>query len=169
MLDEQRIPIHYLAGTSAGALVGGLYAAGISPRRMVEIMRKLKWSSISSLNWRSFSFKAFDLGSTGLPLGLFDMDKLISYLDGVLGGPVTFNVSMAQEYIPLSQRVEAYRLEAWDGQAWKVIAHGTTIGHKKLDRFPDVTASKVRLSIDKSLAPPLIRSFGLYHTPALPS
>lgn len=91
VLDEQRIPIHYLAGTSAGALVGGLYAAGISPRRMVEIMRKLKWSSISSLNWRSFSFKAFDLGSAGLPLGLFDMDKLITYLDGVLGGPVTFD------------------------------------------------------------------------------
>jgi NTE family protein len=90
VLDEHRIPIHYLAGTSAGALVGGLYAAGVSPRRMVEIMRKIKWSSISSINWRSFSLKSLDLSAAGLPLGLLDMDKLITYLDSILGGPIRF-------------------------------------------------------------------------------
>lgn len=79
-----------------------------------------------------------------------------------LGEPITFNVSLIQEDIALSQRVEEYRLEAWDGQGWKQITEGTTIGHKKLDRFPDVTASKVKLTIAKSLAPPLIRAFGLY-------
>jgi len=79
--------------------------------------------------------------------------------------PITFNVSMVKEYIPLGQRVKKYSIEAWDGQAWNVIASGTTIGHKKLDRFPDVTAGKVRLTVHCSQAYPLIRSFGLYRAP----
>jgi alpha-L-fucosidase len=89
-------------------------------------------------------------------------DVMTGTLEVDLGGPVTFNVAMVQEYIPLSQRVEAYRLDAWDGAEWKPIARGTTVGHKKLDRFPEVTASRVRLTIEKALAPPLIRAFGLY-------
>ena len=82
-----------------------------------------------------------------------------------LGEPVTFNVSMVQEYIALGQRVKEYRIEAWDGQGWRQMAESTTIGHKKLDQFSDITASKVRLTIVKSQASPLIRAFGLYRAP----
>ncbi|MFQ6042943.1 MAG: alpha-L-fucosidase [Candidatus Poribacteria bacterium] len=97
-----------------------------------------------------------------------DADVTTASLEIHLDEPATFNVSMLQEYIALGQRVEEYRIEVWDGQDWKQIAEGTTIGHKKLDRFSDVTASKVRLSIVKSQANPLIRAFGLYHqTPIL--
>jgi len=89
-------------------------------------------------------------------------DAKTGMLEVDLGEPVTFNVSMVQEYIALGQRVEAYSIETWDGQEWKSIAEGTTIGHKKLDRFPDVTASKARLAIRQSQASPLIRTFGIY-------
>ncbi|MBI4558651.1 MAG: alpha-L-fucosidase, partial [Candidatus Hydrogenedentes bacterium] len=60
------------------------------------------------------------------------------------------------------QRVEEYALEVWDGSAWKSVSTGTTIGHKRLDRFSPVTADKVRLVIRKALACPCIRAFGLY-------
>jgi alpha-L-fucosidase len=93
--------------------------------------------------------------------------KTIGMLEVDLGRSVTFNVSMVKEYIPLGQRVEAYSIEAWDGVEWKVITTGTTIGHKKLDRFPDITASKVRLNIQQSQYTPQIRAFGLYKSPAL--
>jgi alpha-L-fucosidase len=96
-----------------------------------------------------------------------DEDVSTVSLEVNLGEPVTFNVSMIQEYIALGQRVEEYRIEAWDGQEWKQIAEGTTIGHKKLDRLPDVTATKVRLTIVKSQTPPLIRAFGLYRAPMM--
>jgi alpha-L-fucosidase len=79
-----------------------------------------------------------------------------------LGAPVTFNVSMVQEYIAEGQRVEAYQIDAWTNGEWQPVVTGTTIGHKKLERFPDVTASKVRLSVTQSLDTALIRSFGLY-------
>jgi len=84
------------------------------------------------------------------------------WLEIDLQRPTTFNVAMVQEHIAEGQRVERYRLEAWDGKDWKVIARGTTIGYKKLDRFNDVTAVKVRLVIESALASPLIRAFGLY-------
>lgn len=38
-LEENNIPIDYVAGTSIGAIVGGLYAAGYSPDEMEELFR----------------------------------------------------------------------------------------------------------------------------------
>jgi len=79
-----------------------------------------------------------------------------------LGEPTSFNVAMIQEPIALGQRVQAFTLEGWDGSQWKPIAKGTTIGYKRLLRFPDVSATKIRLTIAKSLACPAISNVGLY-------
>ncbi|NPV37558.1 MAG: patatin-like phospholipase family protein [Bacteroidales bacterium] len=38
-LEENNIPIDYVAGTSMGAIVAGLYAAGYTPQQMEEIMK----------------------------------------------------------------------------------------------------------------------------------
>lgn len=38
-LEENEVAIDYVGGTSMGAIVGGLYAAGYSPEEMVEIVR----------------------------------------------------------------------------------------------------------------------------------
>ncbi len=82
-----------------------------------------------------------------------------------LGSPKTFNCVMVQEFIPKGQRVEDFSVEAWDGSAFKPIAKGTTIGYKRLIRFADTTAAKVRLNILKSRAAPLINEFGLLLQP----
>jgi len=37
-LEEANIPIDYIAGTSMGAIIGGLYAAGYSPAEMEKIV-----------------------------------------------------------------------------------------------------------------------------------
>jgi alpha-L-fucosidase len=58
-----------------------------------------------------------------------------------------FNVAMLAEEIRNGQRVEAFALDAWDGAEWREIARGTTVGYKKLLRFPAVETSKVRLRI----------------------
>ncbi|MDD4109465.1 MAG: patatin-like phospholipase family protein, partial [Prolixibacteraceae bacterium] len=39
VLEENNIPIDYIAGTSIGAIVGGLYAAGFSPDEIEELFR----------------------------------------------------------------------------------------------------------------------------------
>ena len=79
-----------------------------------------------------------------------------------LGQPVTFGIACMQERIALGQRVESYRIEYLDGAEWKLAAKGTTIGHKKLDRFSPVTAQRVRLVIEKALACPTISNFAIH-------
>ncbi len=46
-LVEHQIPISCVSGTSSGALVGGLFAAGLSPDYMVEHVARLAWSNIA--------------------------------------------------------------------------------------------------------------------------
>ena len=86
-----------------------------------------------------------------------------SWLEVDLGKPTKINIARIQEAIALGQRVSAYRLQYLDGNNWKTIVEGTTIGRKKLDRFETFTARRVRLVIDKALASPVIQSFGLYY------
>jgi NTE family protein len=43
VLEENRIPVDYVAGTSMGAVIGGLYASGLSPARMDTIATDLDW------------------------------------------------------------------------------------------------------------------------------
>ncbi len=77
----------------------------------------------------------------------------------------TFDRLMLQENISVGQRIEAFRLEAWSGNTWKAVARGTTVGYKRLLRFPAVAARKVRLVIDSSRTSPTLSSFGLYESP----
>jgi len=78
------------------------------------------------------------------------------------GGPRTFNVAKVQENIQKGQRIESFALDAWDGKGWKEVARGTTIGWKRLLRFPTLTASKARLRILGSRLEPTVSEFGLY-------
>lgn len=43
-LEENGIPIDYVAGTSMGAIVGGLYAAGYTPEQMMELLESKSFS-----------------------------------------------------------------------------------------------------------------------------
>ncbi|MGD9874137.1 MAG: patatin-like phospholipase family protein [Kiritimatiellia bacterium] len=45
-LEEMRIPVDYIAGTSMGAIMGGLYASGMSPREMEQAFVRLDWWDI---------------------------------------------------------------------------------------------------------------------------
>jgi len=81
-----------------------------------------------------------------------------------LGAEQEFNVVRLEEMISLGQRVAEYKIEAWDDGAkdWKLLNHGYTIGYRKLDRFPKVKSSKVRLTILRARACPTIKSFGVH-------
>ena len=83
-----------------------------------------------------------------------------------LGGPKAFNVAMLGEIPSRGQRLEAFAFDVWDGRDWREIARGTTVGYKKLLRFPAVEATRVRLRVLKargSVFP--IDQFGLFLDP----
>lgn len=47
-IEELGIPIDYVAGTSMGSIVGGMYAMGYSPDEMQEIISNVDWSRLIS-------------------------------------------------------------------------------------------------------------------------
>ncbi|HEX8653216.1 MAG TPA: patatin-like phospholipase family protein [Pyrinomonadaceae bacterium] len=49
VLEENGIPLDFIAGTSAGALVGGACAAGMSTGELEEIGRSLRWRDIGRM------------------------------------------------------------------------------------------------------------------------
>ena len=79
--------------------------------------------------------------------------------------PTLFNRLMVQEYIRLGQRVKAFTVEAFVDGNWKKVASATTIGYKRILRFPSVSASKVRINIIDSKSCPLISNIGIYNSP----
>jgi alpha-L-fucosidase len=81
-----------------------------------------------------------------------------------LGREETFDVAMLQENIRLGQRVEEFSLQAWDGRDWVTFASGTTIGYKRLLRFPGTTARRVRLIVARSRTEPALAAFGLFRS-----
>lgn len=79
--------------------------------------------------------------------------------------PITFNSALTMEWLNDGQHVQKYSIDAWDGKAWRRVASAEAIGHKKIDIFSPVTASRVRLNILSSSSEAHIREFQLYLVP----
>jgi alpha-L-fucosidase len=82
-----------------------------------------------------------------------------------LGKPTLFNRFLVQEYIRLGQRVKAFTVEAFVDGDWKELAKATTIGYKRILRFPAVKATQLRFTITDSKCSPAISNIGIYNAP----
>ncbi|MEC3907205.1 alpha-L-fucosidase [Tamlana sp. 2201CG12-4] len=107
-----------------------------------------------------------------------DSDKATYWAtdDGVTSGsllfsfdaPITFNRFLVQEDISLGQRVEKFTLEVLDDKGiWEEIANETTIGYKRILRFPAITSKSVKFSIKKAKGSLVISNIGIYNAPKL--
>jgi NTE family protein len=58
-MEEHRIPVSYVAGTSMGGLVGGIYATGRSPAEVRELIDGIDWDQVLSgvTPFRDLSFR----------------------------------------------------------------------------------------------------------------
>jgi NTE family protein len=90
-LAENQIPIDYIAGTSAGSLVGGAWASGMSLEQIEEIGLKLRWRDIGRV--------------TMSRLGVQSNDRLEEYLRSHL--PIT-----RFEELPIPLAIVATELNA---------------------------------------------------------
>jgi NTE family protein len=48
VLEEQKIPVDYIAGTSMGAIVGALYASGLSAGELEKVITAIDWKDVFS-------------------------------------------------------------------------------------------------------------------------
>jgi alpha-L-fucosidase len=76
--------------------------------------------------------------------------------------PITFDRSLTMEWLNSGQHVQLFTIEVLDGGKWKSVVRGQAIGHKRIDHFEPVTASRVRLRILSSTAEAHIREFQLF-------
>jgi alpha-L-fucosidase len=82
--------------------------------------------------------------------------------------PTAFDRVLTMERLNEGQHIEEYSVEAYVNNGWQELAHARAIGHKKIDRFPSVTTTRVRLRILATAGPAGIREFQVFN-PSEPS
>jgi NTE family protein len=154
-LERLRIPIDAIAGTSMGAVVGGLYAAGMSSKELETIVRTLDWAdAISDAPHRKdLSFRRkqddekypIDLqvgisgGKLSLPKGLVQGQKL-----DLLLRELTIGVSHIHDFDDLDI-------------PFRAVASDLETGEKVVMRSGDLAASiRASMSVPGLFAPAVL-------------
>lgn len=90
-IEEMGIPIDYVAGTSMGSIIGGLYALGYTPEEMTKLIATINWSEYigNKIDRSSMSLETRQRNSTtqlSIPFGhesLFDKDPNTSLINSL--------------------------------------------------------------------------------------
>jgi NTE family protein len=108
VIEENRIPIDYIVGTSMGAIVGGLYASGMSVSELEDVFKSIDWKDLftdrpsrKDLSFRHKQAKkqlidfemGFNKGKFVLPKGIVAGQKL-----GFLLKTITLKVSDIKDF-----------------------------------------------------------------------
>jgi NTE family protein len=125
VLEEAGIPIDYIAGTSMGAIVGGLYAIGYSPSALDSIVRIQDWQTLLSnqISRDKLLFTEKEINDKTLLSIPFSRDRL-EIPTGVLSGEAVLNMLTAYttgyhstttfDSLPIPFACVAYDLETGD-------------------------------------------------------
>ena len=76
--------------------------------------------------------------------------------------PTRFDHVLSMEWLEQGQQIRGYAVEIWNGTQWQTVTKAQAIGHMKIDRFPAVTAQKVRLHVLSSAGTARIREFQVF-------
>lgn len=142
VLEENNVPIDFIVGTSMGSIVGGLYAAGMSPEEIEKLCNDIDWDDLfldrPSEDYLPFRYKhdetrlmAFELGVSKdglkLPRGVIAGQKLEFMLKRL-----TIHVADVDDFDNLSIPFRAVSTDLGSGK--KVV-------HKKGDLAQAIRAS----------------------------
>jgi alpha-L-fucosidase len=156
---------------------GGQLMLGIAPDRRgllpdVDVERLKQFGAAMKERYGSNLMTAARSSGGGEQKAAFDEDTDTFWsapagshhavLEADFSAPVTFDRSLVMERLNEGQHVEHFRVEVWDHQHWKSVTEGRAIGHKRIDQFPRVTTTRVRLNILSSTAEAEIREFQIF-------
>jgi NTE family protein len=103
VLEKNRIPIDYIVGTSMGAIVGGLYVSGYSPKEIEEIVISPQfqdWVAGRPLEGKVFNYYDADPSPAALHLRLALDSTLKARVTPKLVDDVTLNYVLATMLAP---------------------------------------------------------------------
>ena len=132
-------------------------------------------SPIDSARGVAFSKMVHEVFDHDLAEGITPKNEGDSIYTLTFKAPVTFNRFMACEDIALGQRVKKFSLEALIDDEWQPLQDKLadwedgleTIGRKRIICFPSVTATALRMTINESLARPVISRMGVFLAPEI--
>lgn len=156
VLERERIPIDYIAGTSMGAIVGGLYAAGYSPDEIEAVLASIDWKAM------------FDdePGRIDKPMRRKEDDLrfLLDFKLGLRDGQIQFprGVVQGQKLMLLLRRllVSTWQVKDFDDLPIPFRCVGTDIGAGEAVVFEDgdlATAIRSSMSVPAAFAPIRVR------------
>jgi alpha-L-fucosidase len=125
-----------------------------------------KGIKVSATSIRGKGYEASNVND-GNPLTYWATNDNQTYGDLIIdfGDTTEVNRILIQEYIKLGQRVQEFQVSAYIDNNWKQLIEGTTIGYKVIRKFPVVKTSRIKVTISKSKACPLISNIELYRSP----
>lgn len=162
--EQHRIPIDYLAGTSMGGLIGGLYCMGIDPKQLRQIVQEMNWDQLLSAApaYADLSFRKKedrDLFPSLIELGWRKGLQVQSGLSdahaiGLLLSRLTLPYSLLSHFDELPTPYRAVSADMVSGE--RVVLEGLTVtaaqwsthldGRRSRERQEQLTASFVEVS-----------------------
>ncbi|MEN8178322.1 MAG: patatin-like phospholipase family protein [Pseudomonadota bacterium] len=150
VLEQMRIPVDIITGTSMGAITGGLYAYGYSPEELEKILKKTNWDDIfldkpprkqrsirrkgDDYNYLMKLEAGFNNGEIIIPTGLIQGQKLDLLLKALMpSAPNDFDL------LPIPFRAVASDIETGEAVV--------------LDKGDIVTAMRASMSIPGVFSP----------------
>ncbi len=82
----------------------------------------------------------------------------------ILKHPEQVEMLLIQEYIPLGQRINGVTVECYDTRvgAWVRTAEATTVGYKRILRFPAILTDSIRIHLNARPVCPVINTIEIY-------
>ncbi|KAG7010653.1 Alpha-L-fucosidase 1, partial [Cucurbita argyrosperma subsp. argyrosperma] len=76
---------------------------------------------------------------------------------------ISFNVLHIQEPIHMGQRIVEFHFDVLNDEGvWRTVVRGSTVGYRRILKFPTVESQFLRLVIEKSRADPLVSYLGIH-------
>lgn len=102
---------------------------------------------------------------------VYSTDLLTGARRKVVDGALEFTLPLAirfdrlelREDLSKGERIEAFALDVW-ADGWQEVARGTNVGNRRILRFPEQNALKLRVRILSARAEPEIASVSAYYT-----
>ena len=106
-LEKNHIPIDYIIGTSMGAVIGSMYAAGYSPKEIEEIVLTPEfqnWTSGKQLESKTFNYLTAEPSPSALRLGVAIDSALNVRASTQLVNDLNLNFALAKLLAPAGAR-----------------------------------------------------------------
>lgn len=99
-LEENEIPIDYIVGTSMGGIIGGCYAAGMSPDQIESIMLSeefIRWVNGLPEKGYNYYYHAGDINPHFIKVNL-SLDSILNFqLNASIASDVSLNFALAEK------------------------------------------------------------------------